>query len=193
MLQLIDENVLYNFCVWNFGIVEYGQYYRLITGMFLHANPLHLGLNMYALYVIGQQLEGFIGKTKYIAVYFISGLIGSLLSVALHGGNYFGVGASGAIFGLLGATLYFGYHYRVYLGGVLQSQIIPLIVTNLAIGFMFPSIDNLAHIGGLIGGFLGTMALGIKHKSSNSEKINGIIITIAIIVFLCYLMMNKTF
>lgn len=192
-LQMFNKSIFYNFCVWDLGIIEYGQFYRLITGMFLHANPLHLGLNMYALYIIGQQLEGFIGKAKYLAVYFISGLVGSLLSVALHSGNYFGVGASGAIFGLLGATLYFGYHYRVYLGGVLQSQIIPLIVTNLAIGFMFPSIDNLAHIGGLIGGFVGTMALGIKHKSSASEKINGTIITIVIIIFLCYLMMNKTF
>ena len=192
-LQMFNKNVFYNFCVWDLGIIEYGQFYRLITGMFLHANPIHLGLNMYALYVIGQQLEGFIGKGKYIAVYFISGLIGSLLSVALHSSNYFGVGASGAIFGLLGSLLYFGYHYRVYLGGVLQSQIIPLIVINLAIGFMFTGIDNLAHIGGLIGGVVSTMALGIKHKSSKSEKINGAIITIAIIVFLCYLMMNKTF
>lgn len=191
--QVFNEKVLYDFGVWDLGIIKYGQYYRLITGMFLHANPLHLGLNMYALYVIGQQLEGFIGKAKYITVYLVSGLIGSLLSVSLQSANYWGVGASGAIFGLLGAILYFGYHYRVYLGGVLRSQIIPLIVINLTIGFMFTGIDNLAHIGGLIGGVVSTMALGIKHKSSNSEKINGAIITIAIIVFLCCLMMNKTF
>lgn len=192
-LQMFNENILYNFAVWNVGIVKYEQFYRLLTGMFLHANIIHLGLNMYALYVIGSQLESFIGKAKYIAVYLISGLIGSLLSVALHSGNYFGVGASGAIFGLLGSLLYFGYHYRVYLGGVLRSQIIPLIVTNLAIGFMFSNIDNLAHIGGLIGGLTSTMALGIKHKSTSSEKINGLIITIIIIIFLCYLMMNKAF
>lgn len=192
LLQMFNENILYYFSVWNVGIIEYNQFYRLLTGMFLHANILHLAFNMYALYVIGRQLEGFIGKAKYISVYLLSGIVGSLLSVALHSGNYLGVGASGAIFGLLGSLLYFGYHYRVYLGGVLQSQIIPLIVINLGIGFIFSSIDNLAHIGGLIGGLVGTMALGIKHKSTTSDRINGWIITIIIIAFLCYLMMNKT-
>lgn len=192
-LQMFNQNIISYFAVWNIGIAEYGQFYRLFTGMFLHANIMHIAFNMYALYVIGHQLEGFLGKAKYLSVYLISGFIGSLLSVALHSGNYAGVGASGAIFGLLGALLYFGYHYRVYLGGVMRSQIIPLIVINLLIGFMSPGIDNLAHIGGLIGGVASTMALGIKHKSTTSDKINGCIITLVIIAFLIYLMLNKTF
>lgn len=192
-LQMFNQNIISYFAVWNIGIAEYGQFYRLFTGMFLHANIMHIAFNMYALYVIGRQLEGFLGKAKYLSVYLISGFIGSLLSVALHSGNYAGVGASGAIFGLLGALLYFGYHYRVYLGGVMRSQIIPLIVINLLIGFMSPGIDNLAHIGGLIGGVTSTMALGIKHKSTTSDKINGCIITLVIIAFLIYLMLNKTF
>ena len=103
------------------------------------------------------------------------------------------IGASGAIFGLLGAMLYFGYHYRVYLGEVLKTQIIPLIIINLVIGFTFSGIDNYGHIGGLIGGALATMALGVKHKSTTSERINGTIITIIIFVFLYYLMMMHTF
>ncbi len=192
-LQMFNQNIISYFAVWNIGIAEYGQFYRLFTGMFLHANIMHIAFNMYALYVIGHQLEGFLGKAKYLSVYLISGFIGSLLSVALHSGNYAGVGASGAIFGLLGSLLYFGYHYRVYLGGVMRSQIIPLIVINLLIGFMSPGIDNLAHIGGLIGGVTSTMALGIKHKSTTSDKINGCIITLVIIAFLIYLMLNKTF
>jgi len=193
LLQMFDQNIFAILAVWNIGIVKYGQFYRLLTGMFLHANIIHLGFNMYALHVIGKQLEGFLGKTKFTIVYFLSGMIGSLLSVALHSGNYVGVGASGAIFGLLGALLYFGYHYRVYLGGVLKNQIIPLIIINLAIGFAFSGIDNLAHIGGLIGGVTVTMAAGIKYKSTTQDKINGLIVTAVIIGFLFYLMMNQTF
>ena len=193
LLQLFSDNIYELFAVWNIGIIKYNQFYRLLTGMFLHANILHLGTNMYALYVVGHQLEGFLGRTKYLLVYLISGLMGSFLSVALHSNNFAAVGASGAIFGLMGSLLYFGYHYRVYLGEVLKTQIIPLIIINLVIGFTFTGIDNYGHIGGLIGGALATMALGVKHKSTTSERINGTIITIIIFVFLYYLMMMHAF
>ena len=97
------------------------------------------------------------------------------------------VGASGAIFGLMGALVYFGYHYRVYLGNVIKTQIIPLIVANLILGFLITGIDNFAHIGGLIGGFLITTALGVKYKSKTSEKINGYILSAIYIIFLIYM------
>ena len=193
LVTMFNEEIFSLLVVWNKGIIKYGQYYRLITGTFLHANIVHLFFNMSALNSIGSQLEGFIGRTKFIIVYLLSGIVGSLLSVALHSTEFVGVGASGAIFGLLGSLLYFGYHYRVYLGQVMQSQIIPIILVNLAIGFMFTNIDNYAHIGGLIGGLTATMGLGIAHKSTLQEKINGCIITIAIMAFLVYLMMQQSF
>lgn len=96
-------------------------------------------------------------------------------------------GASGAIFGLLGSLVYFGYHYRVYLGTVMKSQIIPLILLNLMVGFLSPGINNAAHIGGLIGGILMTMAVGVAYKSSTSEKINGWVLTIIYVSFLIYM------
>ena len=96
-------------------------------------------------------------------------------------------GASGAIFGLLGSLLYFGYNYRVYLGTVLKSQIIPLILINLIFGFMVSGINNAAHIGGLIGGILITMSLGIKYKSKKSEQINGIVLLSLFLGFLIYM------
>ena len=193
LVTMFNEEIFSLLVVWNKGIIKYGQYYRLITGTFLHANIVHLFFNMSALNSIGSQLEGFIGRTKFIIVYLLSGIVGSLLSVALRSTEFVGVGASGAIFGLLGSLLYFGYHYRVYLGQVMQSQIIPIILVNLAIGFMFTNIDNYAHIGGLIGGLTATMGLGITHKSTLQEKINGCIITIAIMAFLVYLMMQQSF
>ena len=101
------------------------------------------------------------------------------------------VGASGAIFGLLGSLLYFGYNYRVYLGNVLKTQIIPLIILNLGLGFIATGIDNAAHIGGIIGGALSTMAVGLKYKSSNFEKINGLIVLAIYILFLGYMVFVK--
>lgn len=166
--------------------VRAGQYYRLITGTFIHANIFHLFFNCYALAILGSQLESFLGKPKYLIVYLFSALIGSLFSVTFAG-NYYSIGASGAIFGLMGSLVYFGYHYRVYLGNVVKSQIIPLILMNLGIGLLVPGIDNSAHIGGLLGGALITVALGVKNKSSNFEKINGLIVTILFLAFVIYM------
>lgn len=168
-----------------------GDYYRLFTSIFLHAGIIHLLCNMYSLYVIGPQVESFYGKIKYLSIFIISGISGSLLSTALSGNNSIGVGASGAIFGLLGSILYFGYHYRVYLGNVLKSQIIPLIILNLIIGFTFSGIDNFAHIGGLIGGVFASMAVGVPDKSSTTDKANGCTLLLIYITFLIYLAFFK--
>ena len=99
---------------------------------------MHLAFNNYALYIIGPQLESFYGKIKFLIIYLFSAIISTLLSMLFFGGV--SAGASGSIFGLLGALLYFGYHYRIYLGTVIKSQIIPLILINLLIGFTLPEL-----------------------------------------------------
>ena len=185
VLSVFNDAILPMFAVNRELIVNFGQYYRLFTGMFLHVSIFHLLFNMYALYIIGMQLESFLGKAKYLIVYLLSGIGASMLSIFFS--NSFSVGASGAIFGLMGSLLYFGYHYRVYLDSVVKSQIIPLIVLNLFIGFMFSGIDNWAHIGGLVGGILATMAVGVKYKSTKFEMINGVILYLIFIVFLGYM------
>ena len=166
--------------------IRAGQYYRLLTGIFIHNGIFHILFNCYALYILGSQIESFFGKVKFIIIYLFSGLIGALFSMTF-GGNYASVGASGAIFGLMGSLLYFGYYYRVYLGNVVKSQIIPLIVANLVIGFISPGIDNYAHIGGLLGGILITIALGVKDKSTLFEKINGFVVTGVFLAFAIYM------
>ena len=171
-------------------ILEFNQYYRLITSSFLHIGILHLLFNMYALYIIGAQIENFYGKFKYLIIYLGSAIFGSLLSICFHDG--ISAGASGAIFGLLGAMLYFGYHYRLYLGNVLQSQIIPIIILNLFLGFITPGIDNACHVGGLISGIFFAMTCGIN-KDRKMEKINGFIMTIIFLVFILFLIKNINF
>ena len=166
--------------------IKNGEYYRLVTGIFLHGGILHLAFNMYALYVIGSQIESYLGKIKYIIIYLFSGIMGSLFTT-IFGGNIPSVGASGAIFGLMGAMVYFGYYYRVFLGNVLTNDILPLIAFNLILGFTLSGIDNFAHIGGLIGGLLITRALGVKDKTTLFEEVNGFIMTIIFTLFICYI------
>ena len=185
ILSVFNDAILPMFAVNRELIVNFNQYYRLFTGMFLHAGILHLLFNMYALYIIGMQLESFLGKAKYLIVYLLSGIGASMLSIFFS--NSFSVGASGAIFGLMGALLYFGYHYRVYLDSVVKSQIIPLIILNLILGFTISGVDNWAHIGGLVSGILATMAVGVKYKSTKFEMINGIILYLIYIGFLIYM------
>lgn len=163
-----------------------GEYHRLFTSIFLHVGIIHLACNMYSLYVIGPQIESFYGKLKYIFIFCFSGIAGSILSLAFSNSNMVSVGASGAIFGLLGSICYFGYHYRVYLGNVIKSQIIPIIILNLIIGFS-SSIDNFAHIGGLIGGIFASMAMGVPEKSSIHDKANGCLLMLIYLVFIIYL------
>ena len=178
------------YSTWGAGVVVYHEYFRLITGAFLHGGFMHYFFNMYSLYIIGSRMESYLGKVKYLTIYLFSALTGSLLSIITNG-NIASIGASGAIFGLLGSMLYFGYHYRVYLAQVIKSQIIPIIVLNLVIGFMSNGeIDNFAHIGGLIGGVLMTMALGVKYKSTTFEKVNGWIVSIVLVAFLLFVAFN---
>ncbi len=180
-----DAFTLIKFGAFQKDLILGGEYYRLITSAFLHIGIFHLLFNCYALYVIGRQLESFLGKIKFLIIYLVSALCGSLMSMIFP--ISISAGASGAIFGLLGSLLYFGYNYRVYLGTVLKSQIIPLILINLIFGFMVSGINNAAHIGGLIGGILITMSLGIKYKSKKSEQINGIVLLSLFLGFLIYM------
>ena len=176
--------IINNFCVYG-PLIKAGQYYRIITGAFLHGGILHLAFNCYVLYVIGSQLESYLGKVRYLIIYLFSAVTASLFSMIFNSNP--SIGASGAIFGLMGALVYFGYHYRVYLGNVLKSQIIPLILFNLLIGALSTGIDNFAHIGGLIGGLLITSALGIKYKSSTSQMVNGWILSVIYLGFIIFM------
>ncbi len=182
----LDAYTLYKLGAVSRTAIRNKEIWRLLTGTFLHTGLLHLLVNVYSLCVIGVQLENFVGKKKFLVIYLISAISGSLMSSLFNSG--ISVGASGAIFGLLGSMLYFGYHYRLYLGNVLRAQIIPIILLNLFIGFTIPGIDNAAHIGGLVGGYLSTMAMGINGKSSKTDEINGYIVLVIYLAFLCIML-----
>ena len=169
--------------------IRAGEIFRLLAASFLHIGIIHILFNMYALYIVGPQIESFYGKAKFLAIYLISAVAGNLMSM-IFVRDAISAGASGAIFGLFGSLLYFGYHYRIYLGNVMRSQVIPLIILNLFLGFVISGIDVSCHIGGLIAGVLASMALGVKYKSSKSEKINGWVLLIIFFVFISFLAFN---
>ena len=170
----------------NGTLVRSGQVYRLITGLFMHGSIWHLLCNMYSLYVIGCATENYFGKKKFLLIYLVSGIIGSMFSCIFNTG--WSLGASGAIFGLMGALCYFGYYYRLYMGKALYSEIIPVIILNLALSLIVSNIDFYAHIGGLIGGVFITMGLGIKNKTDKQSSINGWITFGILVVFILYML-----
>lgn len=169
--------------------IQNGEIYRLITSIFLHGNSVHLFFNMYALYIIGPEIERYYGTLKFLIIYLMSGIIGSLFSAILT--TSASIGASGAIFGLFGSLLYFGFNYRATLDSYLKGQIIPLILINLLVGLIVPGIDVAAHVGGLIGGFLISYMLGIKGFNKKNHNFHGLIMTIILLASLIYMIIIK--
>ena len=133
--------------------INQGQYYRLITAAFLHGGILHIFFNMSALNIIGREVEAVYGGKKFLIIYFISALGGNVFSY-LFKPNSISVGASGAIFGLLGAMLVFGIKERKNIGKGYVKNILETIGLNVIIGITIPNIDNFAHMGGLFIGAL---------------------------------------
>ena len=130
-----------------------GQYWRLFTAMFLHANLIHLGLNAYALYLFGRTVESELGRMRFALIYLSSGLFASAVSYALSDPNGVAIGASGAIFGVFGA--FFAYNFRrrhQALAAARIQQMVVLLAINLFLGFSVSGIDWRAHVGGFIGG-----------------------------------------
>ena len=143
--------------------VAHGQWWRIVTGGFLHENLLHIGFNMYVLYVLGQMLEPVLGRLRFGLIYAVSLLAGSLgaLLVSPHSPT---VGASGAVFGIMGAA---AVEMRARQIPIMQSGIGGLILINLIFSFSFANISVGAHVGGLIAGALtaGLIQAGSRYRA----------------------------
>jgi membrane associated rhomboid family serine protease len=134
--------------------VANGDWWRLFSAMFLHYGPIHLGFNMLALWWFGAAIEDALGRARYLLLYLVSGLAGSAGALLFSPENYT-VGASGAIFGILGAAFVLERQRTYVLGGGAMS----IIVLNLAFTFFIPGISIGGHLGGLAGGAAGCLAL----------------------------------
>ncbi|GAA0077528.1 rhomboid family intramembrane serine protease [Clostridium sp. CTA-5] len=159
----IDVDVLIDFGAKYNKLIYEGEIWRLVTCAFLHGGLIHISGNMYMLYILGPQVEKIYGIKNYISIYLISSITGSLLSFLLS--PYVSIGASGAIFGLLGAILVFAIKERHKIEKSSIINLIGIIVLNLIIGFSIANVDNKAHIGGFLGGIIsGYLILSFKKR-----------------------------
>lgn len=164
-----DMRVLIRFGAKVNELIAAGQTWRLFTAMFLHIGVFHLLFNLYALNALGPLVEGYFGHVRFTAIYLIAGLFGSLASYAFS--PVPSAGASGAIFGLAGATTVYFMRFRENFGArgraILQNMLL-IIGINLVFGLTAPGIDNWGHVGGLAGGALVAFGLLPRYAAPTS-------------------------
>jgi len=183
-----DTDVLVTFGALSSNLVSEGQYWRFVTCIFLHANLMHLGVNAFSLFIFGPTAEVFFGRIKFLIIYLIAGIGGSATSYVFIEPRSIGVGASGAVFGVLGSiAVYYYLNQHIYgkYGRGMMAGIGVIVLLNLGFGFTVQGVDNWAHIGGLLFGILGAFALQ-KHRSELGFGVFGIyffrIIVLALIL-----------
>lgn len=162
----MNEYLYINGVLHGYSVVMKGEWHRLFTSLFLHADVMHIAMNMLSLYMVGTMVEKLFSKSAYLGIYFVSALFGSFTSIYMHLGGQ-AVGASGAIFGLFGALAGFAFVHK----DTMRHQFMAfmknfglILVINLVIGFVFPSIDVSAHVGGLVAGMAGGFVIAKNPK-----------------------------
>ncbi len=140
-------------------LIDAGQVWRLFTCMFLHGGVAHLLCNCYAIFIYGPIVEKLFGRARLIILYVIAGLAGSVMSYAFSINA--AVGASGAIFGLIGCMFYFREKYPHIFKRIFGRGLFAVLGINLLLGFIQPGIDNFGHIGGFLGGFIASWGVGL--------------------------------
>ncbi|RCW65370.1 rhomboid family protein [Saliterribacillus persicus] len=153
---LIDYGAKYNPAILD------GEWWRLFTSMFLHIGVFHLIMNMLALIFVGSLVERIYGNSRYLFIYFCAGIIGSLASFAFNAS--IAAGASGAIFGLFGALLYFGLKNKEVFFKTIGWNVIFIVILNVLFGLSVPQIDNGAHLGGMLAGFISAGVVSFPKK-----------------------------
>ena len=165
-----------------------GEYWRLISPLFVHGSFVHFALNALALYILGRLVEPFLGSGRFSLLYFVSGLGGSIGSLLFT--PSISVGASGAIFGLLGAMLAAEYiatgSVRHLLASVTRGSVLPIIALELLLGVMVPVVDNAAHVGGLVAGcalgyYLATRRyMRVEHWTRSTAALSAFVVVAAV-------------
>ncbi len=184
VLQTVFDDVYRELVMWAPGVAT-GEEYRLLTSAFLHSGPAHLLLNMLALYFVGPSLERWLGWLRFIALYLVSALGGSVLVYLLTPIDVPTLGASGAIFGLLGATFVLSRRLNLDV-----RWVIGYLVVNLVFTFSAPQISWQGHIGGLLTG----AALGAVYAFAPSQRKSLVqaVFTVAVVLMLAALVWWRT-
>lgn len=186
LLELVGDSTstetLINFgAKYNPAIID-GEWWRIISSMFLHIGLFHLLMNMLALFYLGTMVERIYGSVRFLIIYMLAGIGGGAASFAFS--THVSAGASGALFGLFGALLFFGIINKKLFFQTMGKGIIVLIGINLIFGFTMPQIDNGAHIGGLITGFIASVIVFMPKRKKIVYQILALISYLLIIASL---------
>ncbi|MFD1038487.1 rhomboid family intramembrane serine protease [Virgibacillus byunsanensis] len=173
------ENLINFGAKYNPAIIDNNEWWRIITSMFLHIGLLHLFMNMLAVYYLGITVERIYGSIRFLVIYFLAGIGGGLASFAFT--VNVSAGASGALFGLFGALLFFGLIHKKIFFQTMGKGLLILIGINIIFGFAVPQVDNGAHLGGLFAGFLASAILHLPKKKNLSIQLAAVILYIVII------------
>ena len=176
------DGLIYHASTWGGPIDVFDEWWRVFTGGFLHHGLIHLAVNMYSLYILGLVLERTLGAASFTAVYLaslVSGSFGALIETP----NSLVAGASGAIFGLLGAYAALSLAQGV---GLFRTPLGPILAINLVISFTVPAVSLGGHVGGLVGGFIvgGVAALAIRRQQPTTVLVVGVAVVVAAASFL---------
>lgn len=159
ILPIIGDYVFYSGMSVNY-LIDEGQWWRIVTSMFIHGGFTHVLFNMFSLFLFGPELEKIAGKARFLTIYFLAGIFGNIATYVTQEGMYASVGASGAIYGIFGAFAALVYYTRRTMPQ-LKQVIMPIIIIGVIITFLSPNVNIAGHIGGLIAGFL----LGLAYFS----------------------------
>lgn len=165
-----------------------GEWWRIVTSMFLHIGIFHLLMNMIALYYLGTLVERIYGSLRFTYIYFFAGIFGGLTSFAFN--ISIAAGASGAIFGLFGALLFFGTIHRDLFKQTMGKNLLLILLINLAFGLLIPQIDMGAHLGGLIGGYIASAIVFVPQKRRLFIQIAALVVYLLLFLLLGYYGIN---
>lgn len=167
-----------NFGMWPMSIALENSWSRLLTSAFLHGSFLHIAFNMYVLFTLGPSLERILGHLRFTLLYLVSAVGGAVVSYLLSNPQTVSVGASGAIFGLMGALVVAGRRLRYDI-----RQVVILLVINVVIGFIAPGVDWRAHLGGLItGAAMAAVLVWVPRKHRVLWQVVGTAVVLTILV-----------
>ena len=164
LLPEIGDEIVWRGISYNL-LITHGEWWRLVTSLFLHGGFTHILFNMFSLFVFGPELERMVGKGRFLLIYFVSGIAGNILTYFIQDWQFASLGASGAIYGIFGA---FGALVYIMKSNFpqLKQVILPIIIVGVIMTFLQSNINIIAHLGGLGTGFI----LGLYFFRSN--KVN---------------------
>src|SRR5690625_4153209 len=167
-----------------------GEWWRLVSSMFLHIGFLHLAMNIVAFYYLGVAVERIYVSSRFLIIYFLAGIAGSLTSFTFA--MNVSAGASGAIFGLFGALLFFGIVHKKVFFQTMGRNIITIVAINIVLGFVIPQIDIGAHLGGLIAGFIASAIVYLPREKRITIQFSALIIYLLLLSGLFLFGINST-